>query len=590
MKNFTKKMLAVILVLTLAAGMFTATAFAVPPTLEDAHHLTAEQLAELTALGEGLAEILDVELLTLTPEAKAMVLADLEYLFNIIIQVAPTQNMVYRQGELSLTEIFAMYHQIVYANIPMPATLALDVGERWATPHNDHRYLAADYLYVLLTLLAFDLGGLGHMGVQLPAVIEQLFFAMAHSMYNGVTLEEDDLYLLRSHDVSEAEIENIIQAIEQLVYLHHSAFNAPSALWFHGIDPAEFDLSADISTVGFMNPENVTTAILKPDYVAYVHIASFLNNIALDAETLFPFFEEVQDFEHLIIDLRGNLGGFTTSFPTNVIQQLIDESITFTFAEFFIASELTTDFFANPHPQAGGLLQGMFPAAEYVEDLDLPKFNSDDLELLDYVMVWQVKYVPAENNTPFNGKIWLLVDGQTASTSEKAAKFSLVTGFATVVGEPTAGVTQVTHTYVPLPYTGMIFRVDLGYTIDQYGRSIEEFGVIPQIPNAEGLDAFETLLYIISPELFEAHMEARAAANPFNQVPHRDVDGVTFVPLRLTAYAHGWAIEWDGPNNSAVLEDLQGNVWVVPVGENYVFNDNGRLFMPLEVAIQLFNS
>ena len=589
MKTLTKRVLAVILALTLTTGLFV-TAFAAPAPLKDAHPMTAEQLAGLAAFAEGLAEVLGTDLITLTPEAQAMVFADLEYLFYKVIQVAPTQNMVYRHGEVSLTEIFAIYHQIIYANIPMPATLALDIGERWATPHNDPRYLAADYLYILLTLLALDIGGIGHMGVQPPAVIEQLFFAMAHAMYNGVEVDEDALYLLRSRGVSEAVIENSIQAVEKFMYLHHNAFNAPSALWFHGVDPAGFDLSVEIPAVGFMNPENVTTAIIEPGRIAYVHIASFLNNIALDAETLFPFFEEVQDFEHLIIDLRGNMGGFTTSFPTNVISRLIDDSIVFTFSEFFIASDLTADFFVNPHPQAGGLLQGIFPAAEYVRSLGLPKFNPYDLALLDYVMVWEVEYLPAQDNTPFGGEIWLLVDGNTASTSEKAAKFSLVTGFATVVGEPTAGITQVTHTYVPLPYTGMIFRVDLGYTIDHYGRSIEEFGVIPQIPNAAGLDALETLLSMIAPELFAAHMEAMAAANPFNEVPVRDVDGVAFVPLRLAAYAFDWHIEWDGPNNSAVLKDLQGNVWVVVVGEFGVFNDNGRLFMPLEIAVQLFNS
>ena len=586
MKTFTKRVLAVILVLTLKTGFFLP-AFATSIPLEDMHSLTAEQLEEIAAFAEGLAAVIGVDMVTLTPEARDIALADLEYLFNKVMQLAPTQNIVYRRDiAAGMDALFAHYHQLIYNNIPMPSLIALDMGERWVVTPDNARYIAANYLYTILALLAFDLEMLGHMGPQPLAIIEQLFFGMALAMHSETLISQEALDLLLSQGVTQDEIDVMMKAAEQFVRLHYNAFSADSALWFYGIDPAGFDLDADISVVGFMNPDNVTTASIEPGRIAYVHIASFLNNVPLDAETLFPFFAEVQDYEHLIIDLRGNGGGFTHSFPTNVITQLIDESVTFTFAEFFIASELTAGFFENPHPMAGGLLNGVFPAGEFVQSQNLPQFNLNDLELLDYAMVWQVTYHPAENSTPFSGEIWLLVDGGTASTSEMAAKFSLLTGFATVVGEPTAGITQVTHTYVPLPYTGILFRIDLGYTIDQYGRSIEEFGVIPQIPNAAGLDALETLLSIIAPELFAV----LAGANPFDEVPVKDIDGVAFVPLRLTADAFGWHIEWDESNNAAVLKDLHDNVWVIVVNENGVFNDNDRLYMPLEIAVQLFSS
>jgi hypothetical protein len=84
------------------------------------------------------------------------------------------------------------------------------------------------------------------------------------------------------------------------------------------------------------------------------------------------------------------------------------------------------------------------------------------------------------------------------SASEVAAIISLNTGFATVVGEPTAGVTGVVHTFVGLPNTGIVFRIDLGYTVDNLGRSFEEFGVIPQILNMPELDALETVLTIVN--------------------------------------------------------------------------------------------
>ena len=403
------------------------------------------------------------------------------------------------------------------------------MGERWVEEATDDLHIAADYLFSVLVMLAVEMGELGHMAPQPVSLIAELFFGQSFLLYAGVDIDElmDDLdpamlYMAieegYTYEEIEALVERTIQAVLRFAELHVDAFSAPSALWFYGIDPYEFDFDVELAEqLGFMNPDNVTTAIIEEGRIAYFHIASFLNNLELDAETLFPFFEEIQDFEHLIIDLRGNMGGFVHWFPTNVAARLIDEPLSFEFTEFFIASELTAGFFENPHAVSGGISLGIYPIAERVEYLGLTEFNPYDLALLDYAIVWQSAAVPAEDNTPFGGEIWLLVDGSTGSTSEMAAKFSTLTGFATVVGEPTAGVTQVTHAFVPLPNTGILFRIDLGYTIDQYGRSIEEFGVIPHIFNAEGLDALETLLSIIAPELFAELMAARAEAEMIDE-------------------------------------------------------------------------
>jgi hypothetical protein len=179
---------------------------------------------------------------------------------------------------------------------------------------------------------------------------------------------------------------------------------------------------------------------------------------------------------------------------------LLSEEISFTFPEFFVASERTTALFGDPSSMVFANLYGIFPAAEFVESQNMTEFNPDDLALLDYAIVWEARYAPAPNAIPFNGEIWLLVDGLSASASVMAAKIAVNTGFATVVGEPTSVITGVAHTFAALPNTGILFRIDLGYTTDQYGRSIEEFGIIPQIPNAPGMDALETVLSIINAE------------------------------------------------------------------------------------------
>jgi hypothetical protein len=252
-----------------------------------------------------------------------------------------------------------------------------------------------------------------------------------------------------------------------------------------------------IDSAGAMDEENITAIIIEDDRIAYVHIASFMNNIDMDLDKLYMFFMEVQDYEHLIIDIRGNGGGFL-GYVIIMIMMLIDEPIQFQYPEFYIESDLTAGYYKDPMSTSGGTLVGKYTAEEFVKERNLPQFNQDDLKLLDSVLLWETEFEPFEGNTPFAGEIWLLVDGGSASASEMAAMISLNTGFATVVGEPTAGVTGVVYTFAALPETGVVFRIDLGYTVDDYGRSFEEFGVIPQIPNMPEIDALETVLIIVN--------------------------------------------------------------------------------------------
>ena len=63
----------------------------------------------------------------------------------------------------------------------------------------------------------------------------------------------------------------------------------------------------------------------------------------------------------------------------------------------------------------------------------------------------------------------------TASAAEFAAMQSMDTGFATVVGVPTRRITSAQTRHVFLPNTGIVFKVDVGYLIDDLGRSLEEY-------------------------------------------------------------------------------------------------------------------
>jgi len=407
----------------------------------------------------------------LTEEARDIALADFDYLVEIILENAPTQGIIYRRMGVTVEEFFERARDHIYEMRPMESFTSLIIDERWEEIPDDPLYLAADYLTTfLLWMSAFDLDGIGHFGPQSLESYEFMFLG------NSVIL----------HDPEEAEFTGDIRNIERII----GYFSAPATLWLYGTDPSEFDLTTDLSDLGPTDEDNITIEILEPGRIAYIHIASFLNSPAFDSEVLFPFYEEVQDFEHLIIDIRGNMGGWADYVISYVVGMLIDEPLYFHYHELITSGEraLRAATYLNP------AYHTRMSIAELLEERDLIYLNEDDLAFLTYAIRWYVEVEPDEENIPFGGKIWLLVDAFSASASEIFAQLSLYSGFATVVGEPTAGVTGVMTTFVSLPQTGVLFRVDTGSKIDAQGRAIEEFGIQPDILIAPGEDALAVVL------------------------------------------------------------------------------------------------
>jgi len=511
--------------IALAMALFVAAPAAV--FAEPAEAISAEQISDEINWyeeWEWLFAIPGVDrLVTLTPGAQEIALEDFDYLVNMIFEVAPTQNIISRRLDMPAEEFFNTIRNFIQFGIPIPSLTFVQMSDgveesdyRWLYAQTDDLYIAADYLMSLLTLMSIDLQTIGHIGPQPRFLVQNVFDAWSFAYHTGPTLYELEEYVtaLVAEQLAVAyyfgivltdeEIEAIIQAgiLELDSAIRFTAFQyatfTPAVRWFYNLSEEQPDPDDEPPVMGFFDENNVVTDIIVPGEIAYIRINSFLGNPSFDAETLFPFYQYIQGFDHLIIDLTGNGGGWLVYFPFNVLAMLIDEPISFQYVEFFMANELTEALFVNPISAAViGTLYNIVPAAEFLQNNPMPYFNAADAQLLDYAIIWQVDLDPSPLATPFGGEIWLLVDGGSASASEMAALISASTGFATVVGQPTAGVTGVVYTFAALPNTGIHVRIDLGYTVDQYGRSIEEFGFIPEIASKPMMTALETVLALL---------------------------------------------------------------------------------------------
>lgn len=433
----------------------------------------------------------NLPLIHLTPAAQEIVLADFDYLAELILTNMPAQVITPRRFGITMEELLDLMRSLIVDFEPIESLHPLIMGGDipWGStdplPTDDHE-IAQHYLSSLLMWLAVEIENLGHLG---PRDFNTYWEQLEHA---AAAFHQSEVVDGRMYYSGELGWDI------RLAQSRFDAFSAEATLNFFGVELADLDLYRDLSDIGFREADNIITEIIEDGHIARFRIRGFSNNPGFDSEILFPFLEEVQDFDHLIIDLRGNPGGWGHYFPDYIVSTLIDEPVIAYKNEFFMSGELAYRIAEYALVDWFGSADEIQVAADFVAQNDFPYFNYDDLATLTYVISWRRVIEPREDNIPFNGKIWLLVDNGSASASESAAIISATSGFATVVGSNTTGVTGTMHTYVTLPNTGVLFRIDTGYTIDQYGRLMEEFGVTPDIVVPIGTNILDYLLEIIA--------------------------------------------------------------------------------------------
>ena len=497
MKQIWKLLLIVILAVAVLVGCTGDTEEQIetdPPEIEET--TPPEETAEPELGPHGL------RLIRLTEEARDIALEDFDFLAAKLLENISAEGIFERRFQITFEAYLDTLREVIYNMEPIESFtgLVLDQEDRWDGSQTDPQYIAADYLFSLLGFsFALDLGGFVHMGPQPRLVYEDQLRSMVMMMHDpdAAIAVMRDIYGADSYLMPPPLTPEMLEDLEE----EYNRINAPAVRWFYDVDTADFDLTVldPIADAGLRDPNNLTMEVVEEDRVAYLGVQSFMNNPRFDSETLLPFLEEIQDFEHLIIDLRGNGGGFVIYVQYYFIGMMIGEALEFEFYEFFAAGEDTMgDIKDGLRHILNASADEVLSSEAFLEARDFPNMNPVDREIFEYVVPWQLTLTPSGNSVPFAGDIWVLVDNRSASASEFTALLALNTGFATVVGTPTMGVTPTTTMQFFLPNTGIMFRTDIGHMIDYSGRSVEEFGVQPDILIAPGEDALEIVLGLIA--------------------------------------------------------------------------------------------
>ncbi len=231
------------------------------------------------------------------------------------------------------------------------------------------------------------------------------------------------------------------------------------------------------------NEPVLETKVLIEDELAYMKIKSMsAYHINEDYSKIGNFLREVEDYEKLIIDIRGNSGGFD-NYWKNVVEFLIDETLKVEYYSFFRGD------YRNRYEMY------KVPTAKPIEKLDEEILNKFPPEVKTDFQYYDRNFVivqPWWGDLNFNGKVYLLVDKYVFSSSEKFASFAKDTDFATLVGETTGGdrvFPEIPFAY--LPNSGLVIRFssELGInadgTINMEAKTIPDIIVDDPTPNSD---------------------------------------------------------------------------------------------------------
>ncbi len=200
--------------------------------------------------------------------------------------------------------------------------------------------------------------------------------------------------------------------------------------------------------------------------------------VSLTAEHVRSVFEEIaaSDADDLIVDLRGNRGGWFVSLA--IASHLLDREVP-------VGVELGRGWWTR---------HSALPTA--AEAAALPELSAYDLpgfyRTLRDAGAMRATVRPALPH--FSGRVVVLTDGQTASAAEPLADVLKATGRATLIGQNTMGAV-LTSERLDLP-GGWRLQLPTGTYVNAAGVELEGRGVAPDVvvPSAEALDRAFTFL------------------------------------------------------------------------------------------------
>ncbi|NHK31861.1 MAG: hypothetical protein FK730_10950 [Asgard group archaeon] len=217
--------------------------------------------------------------------------------------------------------------------------------------------------------------------------------------------------------------------------------------------------------------------------VGYMQIGEMSHDPAAYIDQMMMFYDQIADYDYLIIDIRGNYGGNDYFWYENVVQPLLKEKLK---SKLFLAFKKDGTF-SHYYRKAKKIY---FKKSKSSFDYLPPEVLTDEYDLYKEV---PLVYEPA-NTVDFKGKIAVLIDKCVYSSAESFTIFCKNTGFATLYGTNSGGDGIGRQVYWVLPHSKLILCYSFALGLFESGYSNEEIHTAPDVYYESAADDFSELI------------------------------------------------------------------------------------------------
>ena len=260
----------------------------------------------------------------------------------------------------------------------------------------------------------------------------------------------------------------------------------------------EYDVVFETVNKSYENPFCYPTTLSSPlifntwenQSVAYLYFRSFSYYLEPYLQDILDFLNQVDDYQHLIIDIRGNVGGSSSNWRNYIVGPLISETKT-RIGYLAYKNGRYVNEFRKEIEEAWSLPSGTIPA-DYFESLP-PEVYGNNYKIYNYT-----QSIEPVNEVDFSGTISLLIDNIAYSASENLAIFCRESNFATIYGIPCGGDGIIpTPIFFTLPNSKIVIRAPPSIGLESNGEANEEFRTHPDVYYESSFGNFNELIEFV---------------------------------------------------------------------------------------------
>ena len=255
------------------------------------------------------------------------------------------------------------------------------------------------------------------------------------------------------------------------------------------VDDVTFAVETSWAGIPYDYPATpVSTKKYENERIGYFYAGSFGDHVDAYYEQVITFYEEIEDYDHLIIDIRGNTGGYYSKWIEGIVKPLLKETIVHT--QYF--AYRTSDYARQTHSY---MLPTIVPKEEF--SYLPPEVLTDDFQIHKN---W-ITYEPLDE-LDFAGEIVVLMDNMVYSAAEGFVNFCKEYNFAKLYGTTSGGDgIMIRPLNFVLPNSKLVINSASAIGLDATGHANEEVRTQPDVYYESAFGNWDELIDFVVDDL-----------------------------------------------------------------------------------------